>query len=153
MSRWKKEKPTDGALYLREWTNNTEAGKAYKKRAAEYAKEWRKKNKEKFHATQKACYDRARLEALNHYCPDGIKCACCGETEQSFLSFDHINNDGNVQRKKVIDELGYRPSGNSIVYTLKKQGYPKDIQVLCMNCNTGKHRNGGICPHKKEKTI
>lgn len=31
---------------------------------------------------------------------------------------------------------------------LKDNKYPKGFQVLCTNCNTGRHRNGGICPHK-----
>ncbi len=33
-----------------------------------------------------------------HY---GQRCACCGETEPAFLAIDHVNNDGNVHRKKV----------------------------------------------------
>jgi hypothetical protein len=28
----------------------------------------------------------------------GNKCACCGETNPVFLSLDHINNDGYIDR-------------------------------------------------------
>jgi hypothetical protein len=31
---------------------------------------------------------------------------------------------------------------------LCKNGFPKGFQTLCMNCNWGKYRNGGQCPHK-----
>src|SRR5688572_22754686 len=31
----------------------------------------------------------------------GYKCSCCGETEPSFLTLDHINNDGNQYRRDV----------------------------------------------------
>lgn len=27
--------------------------------------------------------------------------------------------------------------------------YPKDIQILCYNCNLGREKNGGICPHQQ----
>lgn len=31
---------------------------------------------------------------------------------------------------------------------LKKQGFPKgDFRVMCFNCNLGRQRNGGECPH------
>lgn len=72
----------------------------------------------------------------------GYVCACCGETERMFLSIDHVNDDGNQMRKvhgKTPERL-YR--------WLKKNNYPDGFQVLCMNCNTGKHRNGGTCPHQ-----
>jgi hypothetical protein len=30
----------------------------------------------------------------------------------------------------------------------QKHGYPEGFQVLCMNCNWGRYRNGGVCPHE-----
>jgi hypothetical protein len=76
-------------------------------------------------------------EVIAHY---GGKCACCGETERLFLSIDHINNDGAKHRREVPASSLYR--------WLKKNGYPEGFQVLCMNCNCGKARNGGVCPHQ-----
>lgn len=73
---------------------------------------------------------------LAHY---GNKCVCCGETEEVFLALDHINNDGNIQRK-----LDNRNS-QSLYRKLIKLNYPNDIQILCMNCNWAKFR--GVCPH------
>jgi|APLak6261660231_1056022.scaffolds.fasta_scaffold00088_20 hypothetical protein len=81
-------------------------------------------------------------EVYNAY--GGYKCACCGETQKLFLSIDHVLNDGNEHRKINANAAG----GDRIYRWLKKNNYPKDFQILCMNCNTGKHRNNGICPHK-----
>ena len=29
------------------------------------------------------------------------------------------------------------------------QDFPEGFQILCFNCNAGKHRNGGRCPHEQ----
>ena len=80
---------------------------------------------------------RSRLERiLDHY---GAICACCGEKNKKFLTVDHINNDGVFQRKL------YR---NTYSYVLRSN-FPKDIQILCYNCNLGKARNKGVCPHQE----
>lgn len=73
----------------------------------------------------------------------GYKCACCGETEISFLSIDHVNNNGNKERGRL-----YSDSGGSFYRYLKRNNYPIGYQVLCMNCQWGKRMNNGICPHK-----
>lgn len=74
----------------------------------------------------------------------GYKCACCGEEEQSFLSIDHIDNDGHIQRKNK----DYSCSGTGFYSWLRKNEFPPNFQVLCMNCQIGKHKNGGVCPHQ-----
>lgn len=79
---------------------------------------------------------RLRQEVLTAY---GEKCQCCGENIPEFLAIDHINNDGNKHRRQV----------RSLYIWLKQNGFPKDnFQLLCHNCNIGKYRNNGICPHK-----
>jgi hypothetical protein len=74
----------------------------------------------------------------------GYKCACCGETEPMFLSIDHIHNDGASERKSGV----YCGSGTGFYQWLRKNLFPKGYQVLCMNCQIGKHKNGGVCPHQ-----
>ena len=86
-----------------------------------------------------------RKEVFNAY--GGYKCACCGETEPAFLSIDHINNDGAEMKRNGE----YGKSGTSFYQYLRKNSFPEGYQVLCMNCNVGKHRNGGICPHQSNK--
>ena len=88
-------------------------------------------------------YYRARHEAILAY--GGYRCACCGVTEPLFLTLDHVNNGGTQHRNR----LG---SGSTKFYTwLKSKKYPPGFQVLCSNCNHGRYRNGGVCPHKTEK--
>lgn len=78
----------------------------------------------------------------------GNRCQCCGETEPVFLSIDHVNNDGAEYRRNKAHPRG----GALLCGWLIKQGFPKDFQLLCHNCQWGK-RMFGVCPHQtKAKT-
>lgn len=70
----------------------------------------------------------------------GGKCECCGEKEPTFMTIDHINNDGAEHRKSM--------KTNRIHSWLIKNGFPKQgFRLLCFNCNMGRRVNGGVCPH------
>lgn len=97
-------------------------------------------------AKTKRNQDRCRDEVYKTY--GGYKCKCCGETERMFLSIDHINNDGAAERRSGK----YSGAGSPFYLWLRKNNFPKGYQVLCMNCQTGKHRNGGVCPHQSALT-
>jgi hypothetical protein len=58
------------------------------------------------------------------------------------LTIDHVNSDGNVERRQSIGH-----TGRKVYKMLKRLGYPATFRVLCWNCNTGRAINGGICPH------
>ena len=91
--------------------------------------------------------DRCRDEVYAAY--GGYRCACCGETERMFLSIDHIDNDGALERKS-----GKYTGGGSAFYSwLRKMSFPAGYQVLCMNCQIGKHKNGGVCPHQTSSAL
>ena len=81
---------------------------------------------------------RLKVEVLAAY---GNSCICCGEKVQDFLAIDHISNNGSVHRKK--ESIG---TGTSTYRWLKRNGYPKDFQILCHNCNWAKHLHG-VCPY------
>ena len=103
-------------------------------RAAESAKTKRNQN-------------RCRDEVYGAY--GGYRCNCCNETERMFLSIDHIDNDGAEERKS-----GKYSGGGSAFYNwLRKNNFPPGYQVLCMNCQVGKHKNGGVCPHQTTLTL
>ncbi len=76
-----------------------------------------------------------------HYKPI---CKCCGEAEILFLTIDHVNNDG----FKDVYKDGGRIGGSALCRRIIKEGFPDTYQIMCMNCNLGKSRNNGICPHK-----
>lgn len=88
-----------------------------------------------------ARYLDIRLAALAVY---GSCCQCCGERNHRFLTFDHINNDGNVERKKHGATLQKQ-------YRALVKAKRDDLQVLCFNCNCGRSLNNGICPHEAER--
>jgi hypothetical protein len=97
------------------------------------------------------CNQRARLRCLIAYGGNPPKCACCGESIVGFLSLDHVNNNGAAHRKLLAGE---NQCPSAIFYRkLIKLGFPTDppLIVLCFNCNMGRQRNGGICPHKGHK--
>lgn len=91
----------------------------------------------------KKYYDRVKSDVFEHY---GKKCICCGEDEFLFLSIDHINNDGNKHRTSS----GVRITGIRLYSHIRAKGFPKTYQVLCRNCNFGKHMNKGVCPHSSK---
>lgn len=91
-----------------------------------------------------------RLEVFGHY--GGAICACCGCIGILFLSLDHVDNNG-AEHRRASREQKISITGIHFYARLKKQGFPPGFQVLCMNCNIGKHRNGGICPHKQKEHV
>lgn len=115
-------------------------------------KEWYEKNypsvKDEYRSKARINHKLLRLSILNHYSNGDMRCSCCAENNLLFLTLDHINNDGATHRKS----LG-RCAPNKLYVWIKNHGYPPMFQVLCMNCNWGKARNGGVCPHKKEVKI
>lgn len=90
-------------------------------------------------AKAKRLADVVKEEVFKAY--GGWVCNCCGEREKAFLTIDHVNNDGCEKRK----EHGH---SNRFYRWLRRNGYPDGYQVLCMNCNFGKHMNDGVCPHQ-----
>jgi 5-methylcytosine-specific restriction endonuclease McrA len=79
-----------------------------------------------------------RRAILEHY---GNCCVCCGETIPEFLAIDHINGGGKKHRKET---------GSNFYAWIIKNGFPKDLQILCHNCNLAKGFYGE-CPHKTSK--
>lgn len=135
MREWREQNREKAREHAREWRNRKLANASPEEEAAIRAAEA---------AKTKRNQDRRRDEVFAAY--GGYRCACCGETERMFLSIDHIHNDGNVERKSGA----YRSSGTAFYLWLCKHKFPPGYQVLCMNCQVGKHKNGGVCPHQRK---
>lgn len=92
---------------------------------------------------------RLILEALGHY--GGQSCACCGETNLFRLTLDHVDGYGFEHRREIAGDR--RRGGRDLYVWLRKNNYPQEpkLRVMCTNCNCGRDRNGGICPHKTHK--
>lgn len=85
-------------------------------------KNWSKNNKDR----TKLYYRRIKKKVLDKY---GEKCNCCGESNFMFLTIDHINNDGNIDRfNSSVSSIGFYSK-------LLRENIREDLQVLCFNCN------------------
>lgn len=103
-----------------------------------YSEEHKAERDRKMLVWTKAYRCKLRRQIFEAY---GCKCACCGECEEKFLAIDHVNNDGAIERKQY-------GAGVGLLRKIIREKYPDSYQLLCHNCNVGKHLNGGICPHK-----
>ena len=97
----------------------------------------------------KRIYDREKRRLrknniIEFYSKGENKCICCGEKEFTFLTIDHVDNNGTKHRKLVSEGYG----GDRFYKWLVKSDFPLGFQVMCFNCNHGKFLNNGICPHK-----
>lgn len=110
-----------------------------------YGKKWREANRDKMQLYKTKSDLQLRNDVFNHYGDGG--CACCGETNHGFLTIDHINGGGNEHRRS-INSTG----GKDFYRWLRINQYPEGYQVLCFNCNLGKHRLG-ICPHQMPESM
>ena len=92
-------------------------------------------------------HHRAKIKVLKMYGGDKPKCANCGDKRYECLQIDHIDNDGNIERRKI-------PGGENFYYWLIKQKIKKNkYQVLCANCNQIKRVRNLVSYQKGLKNI
>ncbi|RLC98766.1 MAG: hypothetical protein DRI46_10745 [Chloroflexi bacterium] len=112
------------------------------------ARDYRRNNPEKLkgiHRKSRAkCRERDKNAIYKHY---GDKCSCCGETDRGFFTIDHVDSDGHIERKQ-----GLYTSGSQFYRYIIQQDFPESYQILCYNCNLGRARNKGVCPHRECST-
>lgn len=83
---------------------------------------------------------RLRQEVVRAY---GGVCECCREASWEFLTLDHICGGGKQHRASFGE-------GAHFYHALRKQGWPREnLRLLCYNCNLGRSRCGGVCPHQQ----
>jgi len=70
-------------------------------------------------------------ECFSHYCNGTIQCKQCGIIDIRVLVLDHVNGNGNKERKQYTNGEG----GIPFYFYLRKNKYPSGYQVLCLNCN------------------
>ena len=104
--------------------------------------DYHNKHRDRVLERMKQRHDKQRELALETL---GGRCVCCGETNPCFLTVDHVNGNGSKLRRTA--------GHNSIYKWLIRNKFPDGFQVLCNNCNHGRYRNGGICPHQEGSTV
>jgi len=84
---------------------------------------------------------KIKFEVLSHYSKGKPKCCCCGYHESILgLSIDHIKP---IRKTKESGRL----TSFRMYQSLKRDNYPKDVQVLCISCNSAKSVYD-LCPQK-----
>jgi hypothetical protein len=110
------------------------AARKYRKREYSSNPEFRAR----YIAHAKASYAAIRARLIAGY---GGACACCREAEPSFLELDHVNGGGNRHFASHKSPVG-------VYREVLLAGCPPIYRLLCANCNRGRQRNGGECPHQ-----
>ena len=130
----------------KEWMRNYAASPAIRQRQNDAMRKFRRENPEaaRAHGRKWAKYTRDK-NMRTVYEAYGNKCQCCGEDNPLFLSVDHVNNDGYLERKA-------HTQGN-LYSRIIRAGFPDTYQLLCFNCNMAKRRNNGVCPHQEGSTV
>jgi hypothetical protein len=109
-------------------TDNPEKRRVYQRN---YYKEYLKipKNRESLARIQSKYHLKVRLllkeNVLSHYGNEKLACVKCGYSDIRALSIDFIQGGHSGS--------GF-PSGQLLYRYLKRNGYPKGWQTLCMNC-------------------
>jgi hypothetical protein len=83
---------------------------------------------------------RAKDKVFDFY---GRRCVCCGEINPSLLTLDHKEGGGKQHREDVGSTL----KGYGLYRWIIRNDYPAIFQTLCWNCNCGRAKNDGVCPH------
>jgi hypothetical protein len=148
--KYYQEHKTEKKFYTKKWLmENKERTREYKEKNRIEIKNYHDKyyleNKElmKIQITKKKRerMEKLRTELLIMY---GSKCNCpgCKEARPVCLTLDHTQNDGYRNRKEGRNtEKEWK--------TALENYNPSTYQILCYNCNCGKNKNGGTCPHLK----
>jgi len=116
-----------------------ECGKKYYKENKEHNKEYGKRyyneNKDKIKEHHKKYREENKIQVLEIL--GGCKCSLCNVTNPDYLTVDHIDETGYIDKKK-----GY--SGHSLRLAVTNDTYPKDklsnLRVLCWNHNLARRR-------------
>ncbi len=108
---------------------------------------WQKNHLEKTRKIHKDYIQRIKHIVLTHYGNGKLACVRCGFSDIRALTIDHIEGIGSITRKK---EGG---AGYNIWSHLKRDGYPKGYQTLCMNCQwIKKFEEGEFCGYALSKS-
>jgi hypothetical protein len=94
---------------------------------------WRQKNAGELKRKAKAIRDAVSVAVLELL---GPRCQMCGEVIREFLTIDHVNDDGRLERH--LGSIGWKRK------ILSGEADVSRYQVLCHNCNNGKYRRNPV---------
>lgn len=113
----------------------------------QYAAKYRESHRAQSRVKDRERREQTRLLVIDHYSNGTRRCACCGEGHVIFLTIDHVDGSGWMERRGLRDRGA--TTGSHLYRRLLRSGFPAGYQVLCWNCNWAKG-TGVMCPHKIE---
>lgn len=145
LRKWRRENPPDyAALYAKDPERAREESLArYWSNPDKVRAKRHKVNRtpEEYERHKQRVQDRAaKIREAVFTAYGGFVCACCAERNPMFLTIDHIEGCSGAERRK-------QGLGHSFYAWLRRNGFPPGFRVLCYNCNLGRAKNGGVCPH------
>jgi len=84
---------------------------------------------------------KVRERVFRRYGGERPACSCCGESQDEFLTIDHIDGGGTKHRRSCRD----------LYQWLEKNNFPDGFRVLCWNCNCSIGIKG-YCPHDQARS-
>lgn len=106
--------------YQRWYQKNKPHARKYKR---EMMRKLRAANPEKYRQQSREHKRKTREKLFMVY---GDKCAVCGFSDKRALTLDHINQNGNAERRKLGERGVYRRA--------LERHRPEHYRILCMNC-------------------
>ncbi len=98
-------------------------------------RQWWEENKELHRGIARTAWHKLKKEVLIYYSNREMRCAKCGFADIRALSLDHIGGGGCEHRRQIKNFYSW----------LRKNGYPRGYQVLCMNCQFIKRAENNEC--------
>ena len=99
--------------------NATRPPKKTKAMKLAYQRAWVDKNRERQNQYRRAWTQETRATLIASF---GGQCNWCGEDDPIVLDFDHVADDGHLDR-----------GGSNIIFAVQRD--PSRFQLLCKNCN------------------
>lgn len=122
--------------YMREYQRRKSKDPEWRKKYNQYSRNWYNKRRgtEQLKNTiriynrrhSRKIYTRLKIKLFELL--GGPKCVRCGFTDIRALQFDHINGDGNEERRHISAWKKYKTY-------LHTPNIKEKLQVLCANCN------------------
>lgn len=110
----------------------------WKKNLANLQSKWKQGRN---NVNQRKTQQKRKYTCIAHYSNNTNKCCNCGNGDLEVLCLDHIDNNGNIQRKEIME--GKNKGGKGMHKWIVHNNFPAGFQVLCCNCNILKHRQKG----------
>ena len=109
--------------------------KRYNENHQKEREEYYNKNREKILNQNKEYNKQIKIQALNIL--GSCNCIICGNINLNYLTVDHIDKTGSLDRKNIINGKNFYSFLSNGLYPAEKLS---NLRILCYNCNCGRRK-------------